>query len=258
MANDDQSPADKKVDERPFFDEKLEAFKHVLGRAQKISYTMHGTRTDTMGSWASGILFRICVQGDSIKNILRYNDYLDHFSIAVVVRSIIEAALMLFYVSETGLSEEQRKLRRDVLFLSDCHTRLRMFKALGDNDEAEKGRTIADELKERISSNPEFAKLQKDERTKIMRGLSAYVGGVRGVIRTAGLSTEWYDSIYVPLSSFTHSTTYSFMDMTERKIATGRSDYAHYSAGMSLFYVEEIISLVVQRMENFVLPLPPD
>jgi hypothetical protein len=45
--------------------------------------------------------------------------------------------------------------------------------------------------------------------------------------------------------------------MAEREIAAGKSEYAYYSVGLSLLYVEQIMSLAADRMDKFVLPPPP-
>jgi hypothetical protein len=239
-----------KMDDRALFVKFSQEFAVIIRRLQKISYDLHGKQVDTPQYWGSTLLYRLCVNGDTLISMWDDDTKLDHFSIAVQSRSMIETGIMLLYITEAGLSEEEWKLRRDVLYLHDCISRLRLWKAMGQKKETDKGRKIAVDLRKRIRSNPQYLTFDEENRTEMLSGKVLYLRGLRSAVRSAGFSNRWLESIYVPLSAYTHATPFSYWDAIERRIWQGNSPYAYYSAGFSLCYLCQMMEAVEGRFKE--------
>jgi Family of unknown function (DUF5677) len=236
-------------EDRNLFSEYSQKFEGSLKRMQNVSYNLHGTPADTAGEWGSFLLYRLCVNGDTLVSIWKDKKSLDHYAVAVLARSMIEAGIMLLYIMERDLSEDEWKLRRDVLHLHDCISRVRLFKGMEAKEEADKGRAISQDLKRRITSNPLYLTFADEQKERLLSGEVLYLRGLRAAVVSAGFSKEWFEVVYVTQSAFTHATPYSFYGSGEREVWKGDSDYAHYVAGFSLSTLWQMTEAVGGRME---------
>lgn len=244
-------------EDRKLFTEYSQKFEGSLKRMKIISYKLHNTSADTEGAWGSFLLYRLCVNGDTLVTTWKSQPGIDHYAVAVLARSMIETGIMLMYIMEEGLSEDERKLKRDVLHLHDCISRLRLFKAAGDKDEADNGRKISEELRDRIKANPVYATFEADHKKKLLTGEVLYLRGIRTAAINAGASKDWFEVMWVTQSAFIHPTPFGFYRSDEREVWKGNSDYAHYVAGFSLSSLCQMMEGVILRMEKHLESVRP-
>ncbi len=110
--------------------------------AVRTSVATHGHEAPLPHVFGSYVFTRMCIGAETIEHLLerglgRKTPFtLDHFSIAVLCRNIIEAGIMVCYLLEDNVSEQQWELRRKILDLHDVLVRLRLFKGLRPNEQA--------------------------------------------------------------------------------------------------------------------------
>jgi len=146
---------------------------------------------------------------------------LDHFSIASLARTIVDASLMTMYISHPSLTRDEWNLRRYVLYLHDLTNRKRILMGSKKNDEAF-FRSYPGQKAARIEKIRRFSKsLRLDDAatTELTKGQKVFVDGARGAAREAGWDINEFDYVQSYLSAFVHSYPISFMRADEHQIS---------------------------------------
>lgn len=160
---------------------------------------------------------------------------LDHFSIAALGRAVIDASLMVMYISEASLNRNEWDLRRQVLFFHDLTNRKRfltsMAKAGAPRDEAffDSYVEIKSDLKQKIQELAVDQGFSAEEQDNLASGQAVYLRGVRGAAREAGWDVAEFDFQQSYLSNWVHSHPVSFMRADQHKISF--SDPSEYQLG---------------------------
>jgi len=133
-----------KQDPRELFKKEKKRFGTAVQIAILVSKAAAGREPGGNIVMASYVFTRMCVAADTLLYVLRRDIgnskelTLDHYSIGVMARNVIESALMFHYLSEDGVSEEDWQLRRAVLNLHDATLKVRLWKGY-KSDEQYKG-----------------------------------------------------------------------------------------------------------------------
>lgn len=137
---------------------------------------------------------------------------LDHFSIATLTRTLVDASIMTLYLSEPSLTKAEWDLRRQVLFLHDATNRKRflksMYKHAGSTlsaQEIDAHRQKKDVILKMIVQRGRELGLEESRIDELSKGQLVFMDGVRGAVREAGLDTNEFDFINVYLSNHVHS-----------------------------------------------------
>ena len=234
------------LDSRAVFEIEKSRFQTAVTFAIKVSKLNAGYRTTTRVVLGSYLFTRMCVTATTVSKLLEHGDQndidftLDHFSIAVLSRNIIEASIMLHYLLEDGITEEQWKLRHKVLDLHNTIVRLRLFKGLRvrDGNQSQKMherfKEVADAIRAGLAILPEFKNLDKQRRDKIMSGSELYVGGIRSILKQFNVRVEYFDAVYNYLSAQVHVSSNTYYDM-HRRINFGRpASYQFFVASFAI------------------------
>lgn len=213
------------------------------------------------GIWGSLLHARVILNaGSMIKIIESATDnepglqLLDHFSIASIARTAMEAGLMMLYVSDMNADRELFEMRRKVFLLHDTCHRTRMFKHGEKSDPSIKDmrdvyREKIAELKIELNAMPLFADLSDETRKRIVEGRDFYVGGVRGALREVGWDQKEYESFESYLSGYVHSMPMSFLraDLHGLNFNT-ISDFQYALCGTALQIVAATLERTTARM----------
>jgi hypothetical protein len=136
-------------------------------------------------SLASSVLGKFCVTAMSIQELFRGHEaerlkFLDHSSIAVLSRTIIEASIMYWYLMESVTGEEWQ-FRLQVMKIHDAASRVRLFKRLIPTT-ADKQRANLMKLRDELEAMSLFKKREEPQRTRLRAGELIYVNGMRSVV----------------------------------------------------------------------------
>lgn len=164
-------------------------------------------------SLASGMLGKICITAMSVQALYRGHEnkrlpFLDHSSIAVLCRAIIETSIMYWYLMEE-VSEDEWEFRLRVMKIHDAASRVRLFKPVIAN-EADNQRAVLQALRIKLAAMPLFQKRTAQQQKKLSGGEVIYVNGMRSVVESMNFDETYFDSVYNYLSTYVHSTPLSY------------------------------------------------
>lgn len=185
---------------------------------------------------------------------------LDHFSVASIARTAVEAALMMLYISDPSLSPEQWELRHLILQLHDTSHRSRMFRS---REKSEIGNDVKqmrteyrlhiDRITSEILENPEFSNLTPEQQDRIIKSRDYYIGGIRNAVRMAGWDVAEYDFFESYFSAYIHSMPMSFFRAEQHQVEfSGISEFQFALCGTALALVGHALVSTTARMEELI------
>jgi hypothetical protein len=247
------------LSERAYFLDSFAKFRVALEVARKVSKWVGKRFVGPDLAHASFILFKVVLVADSIRKIAEQEvpmtrHQLDHFSIASLTRDLMEATIMLSYLTEPGISESTARLRRIVLNLHDCTTRHRMFKAwrntpgMNARHNLKGFKADIDEQRAELQGHSEFQSLDPEVQTKLLSGTQLYVGGLRGAVRSMGWEKGDFDGAYAYLSAYTHTAPVAFYRMEDKDPSSEEpSSFQYGLAALALEWATACIDKSVDR-----------
>jgi hypothetical protein len=190
-----------------------EHFEGMMMFLSLISSKITGLPMTASHSLASGMIGKICITAMSTQAIYRGHEdkrlpFLDHSSIAVLCRTIIETSIMYWYLMEE-VSDDEWEFRLQVMKIHDAASRVRLFKRL-IAEAADNQRATLEALRDQLAAMPLFQTRTEQQREKMLGGQLIYVNGMRPVVESMNFDEEYFDSVYNYLSSYVHSTPLSY------------------------------------------------
>ncbi|MFN3499583.1 MAG: hypothetical protein ACK40A_14365 [Pannonibacter indicus] len=183
---------------------------------------------------------------------------LDHFSIASIARTAMEAGLMMLYVTDPTVDADEFEMRRKVFILHDTCHRSRMFKhsektSLEIKSMRDTYRSKIEEIRNDLKEMPNFSALNEETREKILEGRTYYVGGVRGALRSVDWSIEDYESYESYLSGYLHSMPTSFIRADQHKIDFNTISDMQYGLCITcLTLLSKTLSTTTERIDKII------
>jgi hypothetical protein len=143
-------------------------FENATKLLSLISSKIVGNEMTLSHSYASAVLGKICLTAMSASTIFRAHEAgelptLDHSSIAVLSRTIIESAIMYSYLTEE-VSDEEWTFRLQVMKVHDSAARVRFWKSMMP-EEADLARTALEKLRTELKELALFKKRPERERS---------------------------------------------------------------------------------------------
>jgi hypothetical protein len=196
-------------------------------------------------SYATAVLGKMCLTAMSAQALFRDHEAgklptIDHSSIAILCRTIIEASIMYWYLTEE-MTEDEWAFRHQVMKVHDAAARVRFWKAPMP-EEADQSRIVLDKLRNELKAMPLFWKRSENDRAKMRGGQTVYVNGMRSVAKSMGVEETYFDGMYNYLSAQVHSTPISYFrdsedDASQIIWSRGFSQYALHHAMTMMFRV---------------------
>ena len=190
-------------------------FEDVAGFANSVFQKLFVRSLDFLQqhAYAFKMLKKICLTSHSVGVLVEEFEgkpmyYLDHGSIGVLCRTIIETAIMFWYLSEQ-VSTEEWEFRLTVMNLHDATSRVRLFKGLIP-EEAKQQSSLRAGLKKVLAENAVFRKRNRQDRERLLGGQLLYVNEMRSLLRQMSYNEEYYDGVYNYLSAQVHSLPISY------------------------------------------------
>jgi hypothetical protein len=198
-----------------------DTFEYVIKFAMEVSLLIGGKPTSLPHSYASFMLYRICTVAGSVTEIYRRHEReplttLDYSSIAVLCRTIVDASVMYWYLTET-VNDDEWAFRLAVLNVHDAASRVRLFKGL-NSEEADNQRANLDALKIKLSTLALFTSRSEEEKAKLLSGQTMYVNGMRSLLKDMNIGKIYFDGLYNYLSAHVHLTPLSYFRMRQGDI----------------------------------------
>ncbi|UVO32262.1 hypothetical protein [Bradyrhizobium arachidis] len=201
----------------------LQKFREYYDFLVKVHDAARKQTVEPRRGWANVLLFRLTVAATSILKLTSPSEetekeagiewfVLDHPSIAVIGRMIVDAAILFGYISDLHIANDEWELRMHILELHDITSRGRISghldkMKLGDEDglENEKRQERKRTLRKLISESPQFKALDQERQKKIVDGSEVYLRGLRAAVREMGQDVNHFDAIWANTSNFVHT-----------------------------------------------------
>jgi hypothetical protein len=240
---------------------------NALATAVAVSDRGIGLLTGWQGHWGAFLHARTIVNTITVFDIVDAalapptgRRPLDHFSVASVARTAVEAGLMMLYVSDPDLSPEEWDLRHLILQLHDTSHRSRMFRSQesgGNGEEVKKMRAEyrlhIDRIIGEVKANSAFAKLKAEQQDRIVRCQDFYIGGIRNAVRMAGWDVAEYDFFESYFSAYIHSMPMSFFRAEQHDVSFDKiSDFQLALCGTALALIGHTLESTTARMEQLI------
>jgi hypothetical protein len=155
----------------------LAQFGLVLRQSINTSQQTKGYQADQRRFWASVLFTRLCLTATSVVRLCPGSpadvdvSHWDFTSIACLVRSLFQAAVMLFYLATENVSEDESRARILLMKLRDCTERLRMFTESGSSeDQAADFKASRNMLRDELVKNSHFVSLPIQVRDALLEG----------------------------------------------------------------------------------------
>jgi hypothetical protein len=232
---------------RPIFDREKLRFETCVDFAISVSKLSTGRQANMPRLMASYVFTRTCVSADSLRYLLRRevgeskDVTLDHYSISVLARNIVEASLMFHYLMEDGVSDDEWSLRGKVLHLHDVVLKLRLFKSIDAAKQYEKFRQATTELRDEIKKCPAFKELAAGRQEKLLAGHELYLRGLRSTLKLVDIDSGYFDGMYAYLSTQVHISPSSFFETDKRISFPSPANYQYYSAAYALAHTRMLL-----------------
>ncbi|CAO4182684.1 DUF5677 domain-containing protein [Methylorubrum populi] len=223
------------VDTSGIYAEAKSSFEESVQLAINISNATGGLFVKPRFGLASFLFTKQCSIGISILKICHQDEAndiplaLDHTSICSLCRNMFEASIMFSYLAQRDISDEQWRLRQNVIWLRDATSRYKMFKGWKAEKEASGFKEHMLDLRTKISSDNLFGKLDEERRKKILAGSEMYVNGLRGAVKQCGWDKDQFEATYTYLSQHSHNAPVSFLRMAEHGINYARPSNMQFS-----------------------------
>lgn len=185
---------------------------------------------------------------------------LDHFSVAAIARTCMEAGLMMLYITDEKIDSNQFEMRRKIFLLNDTCHRSRVFKPAEKSQSKikmmrEMYRRKIEELRANLESDAEFQKLLERDRNFILEGGTYFIGGPRRAWRDAGLEVAEYDFYEAYFSGYLHSMPMSFIRAEMHEIDfTNISEFQYGLCGTALLVASETLDRTTSRIGDMLHP----
>ncbi|MCO5163220.1 MAG: hypothetical protein M9939_18970 [Mesorhizobium sp.] len=186
-------------------------------------------------------------------------ELLDHFSVAVLARAILDAGLMTLYISHPTLTTAEWNLRRHILFLHDLVNRKRFLTSIegrgGSADPLpffENYEELKTDLRSKIAAFAASLGRSDAHIVEFQKGQLVFVDGSRAAAREAGWDVEIFDHMQSYWSAYVHSHPVSFLLAVDRGLSFEKpSLFQVHFVGVILSQLVIIFEDVRRRMDMF-------
>jgi hypothetical protein len=226
-----------------FFEQEKTKFIGLLKHAHLIGNAVGNRMAEPLLVISSWLYIRICVTGKSIVQILEpqptgygTSKYLDHASIAILSRALIENAAVLLYIGDPNISEDEWECRRSLIDLHDFINRSGFLSKIDPTTVRDFPDKTLRTLRSRLEDNAFFQCLPAKRQQRLLDGDDMFVHGRHAAMLELGWGDDLSRGLYKYLSNQAHSLSMSFHRTAENELYKNDSAGARVVAGFALSF----------------------
>ena len=235
-------------DVRKWFADEKGKYLSLLKQAHLVGNSVGNRQADTLRVIASWLYTRICVTAASLSQLLEpqptgYGDsrYLDHASISVVGRALIENAAVLLYACDHTLSADEWACRRALIDLHDFVNRSQFLPKLDPTTKDDFPPDHLQELKDRLSANAFFKTLPAKRQNTLLDGADMFVNGRHDAMLALGWGDDATRGIYKYLSNQAHTLAMAFHRTASNELYKDESAGSRVTAAFALSFARRAL-----------------
>lgn len=240
---------------RKYFSDEKAKFTGLLKQAHLISNAVGKRNADPLRVISSWLYMRICVTGKTIAEILEPQEhdygssrYLDHASIAILSRGLIENAAVLLYVGDANISEDEWECRRGLIDIHDLTNRSAFLTKIKGDAQPKSPEETLKHLRQRLEDNAFFQTLAKKKQQKLLEGQEMFVDGRHAAMLELGWGDDFTRGLYKYLSNQAHTLAMSFHRTAENELYKDDSAGSRVVAAFSLSFARRALGTSALHM----------
>jgi hypothetical protein len=238
-----------------YFSEEKAKYTGLLKQAHLIGNAVGNRNTDPLRVISSWLYMRICVTGKTIAEILEPQEhdygssrYLDHASIAILCRGLIENVAVLLYVGDANISEDEWECRRSLIDLHDFTNRSAFLTKIKADTAPESPEKTLKLFRQRLEHNAFFETLSMKRRQKLLEGQEMFVDGRHAAMLELGWGDDFTRGLYKYLSNQAHTLAMSFHRTAENELYKNDSAGSRVVAAFSLTFARRALGAAALHM----------
>lgn len=239
------------------YKKRVDVLNSVINDCLTVSRACAGIRSPTSSHYYASVLFTLlCTRAISIAILAPHSPWAkkpienwDYASISVLARSLLEIRLAYFYLCTEVCSEDEWRCRWNIFNISDCTSRIRLFKELPSQGIEVSGfEAQLQELRSRLNDNTFFAKIPDNEKKKFLNGNAAYLSSLENVAARAGIDVDTFRFVYKFASVHVHGLPMSFYRIGEQD--RGRGIYSEPEEGYTALFLSFTSSILTRSRDE--------
>lgn len=207
---------------------KLHEFDSALCEAIAVNQAQTGRNTDLNVGYGTRVFSKICSHGTAMirasplsRWINSESENWDFSCVAGHARAILEGCLLFNSLMRKPESEDELKVRINILHLNDCTRRIELMRDIEAADEISGLEEQQLDLQTRLRESKYFQSLPNPTKTRCLQGKNLTVETRDQGLAEIGFSKGEFDSIFDLLSQHTHILPLSFYRMEINGRGTG-------------------------------------
>jgi hypothetical protein len=199
-------------DEVAFFRDECTKFRGVVAHATLIGNRIGNRDVGEIRGYASWMFVRACVMARTIEHSFDplptgfgSAQWLDHASIAILCRALIECISVMLYIGDIDIPEDEWDCRKRLFILHELVNRTSLLTAINhgfDEDLKVKQLVYATKM---LSENAFFNTLPEKRRKRLLEGTEMYIDGRHEAMLKFGWGDSLTRGVYKYLSNQAHS-----------------------------------------------------
>ncbi|MBR0771883.1 hypothetical protein JQ590_26835 [Bradyrhizobium diazoefficiens] len=243
-------PKVKKDEEgaRKWFADEKGKYLALLKQSHLVGNAVGNRQTDPLRVIASWLYMRICVTATSLSQLLEpqptdYGSmrYLDHASISVVSRALIENAAVLLYACDHTLSPDEWECRRALIDVHDFVNRSQFLPKLAPDTKDDFPPDHLQELKDRLAGNAFFKTLPPKRQSALLAGADMFLNGRHDAMLALGWGDDATRGIYKYLSNQAHTLAMAFHRTASNELYRNDSAGARVTGAFALSFARRAL-----------------
>jgi len=198
---------------------------NVVRECLYVSRSYGGIASPSAKHYYASVLFTSLVtKGVTLAQIMPFTPWVnkkiehwDYASAAGITRTMLELRIAFYYLCSDQCDEAEWECRWGLFNLHDCVSRIRLFSAVGNDEEVKNLVPAADEIRGRLKENSYFHGLPEKKKKIALHGQSAYLFPLEELAEKAGIEKNLFRWLYVLLSSHVHALPMSFFRIGEER-----------------------------------------
>jgi hypothetical protein len=215
--------------------------------------------------YASLLFTALCVRTTSLLLLVPHSpiatkkfENWDYATASALARTILELRLAFYYLCiEPCSSEDEWRVRLNLIHLNDCSTRRTLFADMDNTEEVAKFDETAAMLRERISSNEYFGALDTKQQRSILSGRSAFLFPLEEIAERSGTPRRDFRITWRLHSNHAHGLPMGFHRIGPERGRGVHTETEEAYTKMCVEWVRQLMEEARSEMNTLFANMPP-
>jgi hypothetical protein len=229
------------ADEAAYFRDECTKFRGIVQHATTVGNAIGVRDVGEIRGYASWLFVRACLMSKTIENAFNpiptgfgSAQWLDHASIAILCRALIECITVMLYIGGVDIPEDEWDCRKRLFILHELVNRTSFLSSINYDFDNDLKDTQLEYAKKKLSENSFFKTLPEKRQKRLLGGDDMYVDGRHEAMLKIGWGEKLTRGMYKYLSNQAHSLPMAFARTAQNNLYTNDSAGAKVTAGFGI------------------------